>query len=203
MKTLLVASGGYDSHVIANLCTSLGYDCHCLFFDYGQKAYKKEKESLLKLVDNYFPVEFRTSEFYKELKVELKWTLNYEQSNYFPWRNLVFMAYALSYAEAKKFNMIVTGINASEMRYPDTTLEYLTNFEKMCNSVNIKLWTPLQELYKGDVFELGTKLGVDLKDTWSCDYSDDVPCGKCGSCLDIKRGIEQGFLPRQEIKFLA
>lgn len=193
MKALLIVSGGYDSHVIQNLCISLGYDCHCIFFNYGQLSYDREKEHLIKAINKYHEDSFRLSDHLTELKVDMKWVFS-KDTNYFPWRNLVFMSYALSFAEAKKFDMIVTGINTSELQYPDTTKEFLINFEKMSNSVGIKLWTPLQELYKGDVFELGERLGVNLSDTWSCDYSNTVPCGKCGACEDVARGFNEGFL---------
>lgn len=197
MKALLVLSGGYDSQTVLRLCTLLGYDVHILFFDYGQKAVNAERECLSTAVNRYCNVGFRYSDIVTELKIPLNWALSYEKTNYFPWRNLVLMSYALSYAEARGYEMIVTGINASELGYPDTKPEFLKEFESMCKMVNIKLWTPLQELYKGDVFELGTQLGVKLEDTWWCDYSDKLPCGKCGSCKDVQRGIEGGYLPKE------
>lgn len=199
MKALLLVSGGYDSHVIASLCENLGYRPHFLFFNYGQLSYDREKEAVIKICSLYSDCGFRLSDGLTEIKVDMPWAINLEQTNYFPWRNLIFMSYALSYAEARKYDMIVTGINASALGYPDTTPEFLDTFEKNCKAIDVKLWTPLQELYKGDVFELGTKLGVDIKDTWSCDYSNTEPCGKCGSCVDVQRGYEDGFLAKKLI----
>ena len=202
MKALLVLSGGYDSLVVLKLCTMLGYNCHVLFFDYGQLSVENERKSIVDAVYKYSDVGFRLSDKLTQLKIPLNWALNYKETNYFPWRNLVLMSNALSFAEAGKFDMLVTGINASQLGYPDTTPEFLKMFENICAKSKIKLWNPLQELYKGDVFEFGTMMGIDINDSWYCDYSkSELPCGKCGSCQDVIRGIEEGYLPKGKINY--
>jgi 7-cyano-7-deazaguanine synthase len=197
MKTLLLVSGGYDSYVISALCDSLCYQSHALFFNYGQKAYVKERESVSRLADKFLGRSFRQSDFITEVKVIASWLFeNFEKDNYFPMRNFIFLSNALSYAQALGYDMIVTGVNDSENEYADTSHDFMNHIEKVYNSVGIKLWNPLHNMYKGDIYELGTKLGIKLEDTWSCDYSNDIPCGKCGSCLDVKVGIENGYLKK-------
>jgi len=201
-KALLLVSGGYDSYVIAALCDSLCYQNHALFFAYGQKAYTKERGAVSRLCDLFIGSGFRQSDFLTEIAIDAPWLMNgfNKGDNYFPWRNFIFLSYALSYAEANKYDIVVTGTNSAG-EYPDSTDSFMKNIEGVYQAAGIQLWNPLHAMYKGDVYSLGEKLGVQFEDTWSCDFSNTIPCGKCLSCQDIKAGLEAGYL-KNKISFL-
>lgn len=199
-KALLLNSGGYDSAVCFQLAYDLGIDVFSLFFKYGQKSCNKERSSVVRMVEKYYR-DFNFHDHFRGIEVEMPWAVNLEKTNYFPMRNFIFLSHALSFAEAKGFDTIITGVNGTPGDgYPDTTVEFFKNIESIANSVNVKIWNPLMNIYKGDVYELGNKLGVKVEDTWSCDYSDTIRCGKCNSCLELMDSISQGILTT-EIKF--
>ena len=43
---------------------------------------------------------------------------------------------------------------------------------------------------KADVVRCGLELGVPYQPTWSCYEGGDVPCGKCGTCIDRMKAFE-------------
>jgi 7-cyano-7-deazaguanine synthase len=55
----------------------------------------------------------------------------------------------------------------------------------------MRIETPL--LYKGkkEIVELGTQINAPLEWTWSCYKGEEVPCGKCDSCLLRAKGFEE------------
>jgi 7-cyano-7-deazaguanine synthase len=50
------------------------------------------------------------------------------------------------------------------------------------NGNKIKLETPLQELSKKEIVQLGSKLGAPLQYTHSCYKGGEKACGVCDSC---------------------
>ena len=46
----------------------------------------------------------------------------------------------------------------------------------------IKIVTPLIELKKTEIIQLGNKLGVPWEQTWSCYAGGENACGVCDSC---------------------
>lgn len=82
--------------------------------------------------------------------------------------------------------------DAQNWAYPDCTPEFIG---AMANAIfigtyrAIRLHTPLQWLDKKSIIILGTKLGVDWKDTWSCYAGGDVHCGTCPTCRARRDGF--------------
>lgn len=75
--------------------------------------------------------------------------------------------------------------DAANWAYPDCTPEFIGS---MANAIyigsyqSIRLYTPLQWLFKSEVVELGDKLGVPFENTWSCYKGEDLQCGVCPTC---------------------
>ncbi|MCZ0901280.1 7-cyano-7-deazaguanine synthase, partial [Microcoleus sp. HI-ES] len=88
---------------------------------------------------------------------------------YVPARNTIFLSFALAYAETLEADRIYIGVNALDYSgYPDCRLDYIQAMQEVFrlgtkqgregNSINIV--TPLIELKKTEIIQLGNKLGV-------------------------------------------
>lgn len=111
---------------------------------------------------------------------------------YVPARNLIFLSYALGYAEVTGADHIFIGVNALDYSgYPDCRPEFIQLFQQLADystkaSVadgrKIKIETPLIQLSKKQIVELGVKLAAPLELTTSCYRGGEVACGTCDSC---------------------
>ena len=61
-------------------------------------------------------------------------------------------------------------------------------------SSEIKLLAPFAKKTKGDIVQLGRKVGVDFDMTWSCYKGDEEPCGKCGTCVERQEALDEVLL---------
>ncbi|MFN3246463.1 MAG: 7-cyano-7-deazaguanine synthase, partial [Leptonema sp. (in: bacteria)] len=114
----------------------------------------------------------------------------------------VFIAIALSLAEAKEAEAIYLGINAVDYSgYPDCRPEFIESFELTANlgtkagvSRNVfKVHAPLIDKKKSEIIRLGLELGVDFSYTSSCYQAgeDGKPCLKCDSCQIRLKGFSE------------
>jgi 7-cyano-7-deazaguanine synthase len=115
-------------------------------------------------------------------------------STYVPFRNGIFLALAAAYGESHSCRHLVTGFNSIDSPdYPDTTVSFS---KKMAAAVNqgtsasrggakFKIHTPLINLSKKEIVELGLTLGADYSYSLSCYRGREIPCGRCPSC-DIR-----------------
>lgn len=79
--------------------------------------------------------------------------------------------------------------DSANWAYPDCAPEFngaMANAIYQGSYRNIRLQTPLQWMEKHEVVTLGSRLGVDWTDTWSCYKGEEVHCGTCPTCLARK-----------------
>lgn len=127
---------------------------------------------------------------------------------YVPARNTLFIAYALSYAEAIGVYDIFVGINAVDYSgYPDCRPEYLRKFNELSelatktgvNGRSIKINAPLINMGKADIIAKGLQLDVNYVNTVSC-YDPALKggkvlaCGHCDACLLRLDGFKRNNL---------
>jgi 7-cyano-7-deazaguanine synthase len=112
-------------------------------------------------------------------------------NTYVPGRNTVFIAVALSLAEARDAEAIFLGINAVDYSgYPDCRPDYLQAFRHLAALSSQagregrapRLEAPLIALGKVEIVQLAQELGLPIERTWSCYAGGDAPCGRCDSC---------------------
>jgi 7-cyano-7-deazaguanine synthase len=88
--------------------------------------------------------------------------------------------------------------DAQNWAYPDCTPEFIGG---MANAVwvgsdrTIRLHSPIQWLDKEGIIKLGTALGVDWAETWSCYKGDDLHCGTCPTCRARRDGFNKAGEP--------
>jgi 7-cyano-7-deazaguanine synthase len=207
-KAIVLLSGGLDSSTTLYDALSQGYDCHCLIFDYGQR-HKKE-------IIQARAVARKAGAQSVVVKISLPWKGSALLDNkilvprgrslsakgipvtYVPARNIIFLSFAASYAEAIGAKTIFIGANAVDYSgYPDCRPEFIRSYQAMLarglktavEGKSIKVVTPLIHLSKARIVRLAVKLKVPLQLTWSCYNGASKPCGVCDSC----RLRAQGF----------
>ena len=202
-KAVVLLSGGLDSSTVLYYAIKKGYECSCLFFDYGQR-HKKEIDSARKLAKSIgLKLQIvkillpwtKSSLINKAQKIPSKNNFD-KQSNtltqfkqlpstYVPGRNTIFISFAQSLAESIGAQKIFIGANAVDYSgYPDCRPKYYKALNCVLKEIGagIKIEVPLINLNKTQIIKLGQKLGVPFAKTWSCYRGDEKPCGVCDSC---------------------
>jgi len=208
-KAIVLLSGGMDSAVTLYLAMK-EYKCSVLIFDYGQKA---QKETLLA---QKLARVARCQDYL--LKIDLPWkgsalldermevpkegllsTGGKVPDTYVPARNMIFLSFAVSFAEAIKAEAVFIGAHQLDFsNYPDCRSEFFRDFEKCVKTgtksgrkgAPIKIVTPIINKTKKEIVELGREMKVPFEYTWSCYEAGSVPCGKCESCLFRARAFK-------------
>lgn len=204
-KTLVLMSGGLDSAVAlaiakANTCEQV-YTCS---FSYGQK-HKKELASAAQLSTHYgtkhkvFNLgtclqqtsgpEHNLAELQKH-----RHTLGMLPPSWKPARNIVFMAVAAGYAWWADINLMVLGVHQEDYPgYPDCREMYLRYMESAMTegtAFPIDVWVPLLNMNKALIVQIGRKLNVPFKLTWSCYEGGEKPCRTCDACQRREAAFE-------------
>jgi len=218
-KAIILLSGGLDSAVTLYFAKSKGFTCHCLAFDYGQR-HRRELEAARKIV--------RLAKCPLTLiKIALPWggsvllgqgknipvtrSQGHKVSGkipttYVPARNIIFLSFALSFAEALKASAIFIGAHAQDYSgYPDCRPEFYSAFKQVAftgtktgvQHKGIAIKTPLIHKTKAEIIRLGDKLGVPFALTWSCYQGGKQPCGKCDSCYFRDKGFREAGIAQK------
>ena len=208
-KAVVLLSGGLDSATTTAIAQADGYEVIALSFRYGQR-HQKELQAAKNIaqaldIQTHFVVDVNLSQWGGSSLTDESLVLPQEgiqpdiiPSTYVPGRNTVFIAIALSLAEAKNAQAIYLGINAVDYSgYPDCRPEYLEGYQHLANlssKVGIEgkapqLIAPLVQDSKVDIVRRALSLGVPIAETWSCYQGGDEPCGLCDSCRIRDRAL--------------
>jgi len=210
-KAIVLVSGGLDSATCLAIAQAEGYACYALSFDYGQRSVS-ELAAAARLAEAAGVVAHKTLPIDmgaiggsaltdRSIAVPEQETQGIPVT-YVPARNTVFLSYALAWAEVVSAEAIFIGVNALDYSgYPDCRPEYINAFQSLIDLAtkagvegkSIALRTPLIDLTKAEIIDVGLRLGVDYAATVSC-YQADVDgraCGRCDSCrLRIKGFVD-------------
>jgi 7-cyano-7-deazaguanine synthase len=213
-QAVVLLSGGLDSATTLYLAKKRGLKCFCLIFNYGQR-HRKEINSAKRIaqianckwqiVKISFP--WKGSSLLERKILIPKHTnrrtrelANNIPSTYVPARNIIFLSFASSFAEAIGASYIYIGAHAQDYSgYPDCRPEFYRAFKKMLDvgtksgvqGKGIKIITPLINKNKAEIIKLGFRLGVPFELTWSCYKGGRFPCGACDSCYFRAKGFKE------------
>ena len=215
MKAVVLLSGGLDSTVCMAVAKSKGLDVYPISFNYHQR-HSIELECAKKVaayynVKKHLIIDTNMNEIGGSALTDATIAVpegDTERADipvtYVPARNLIFLSYALGYAEVVGADAVYIGVNAVDYSgYPDCRPEFIQKFQDLADYATkataadhrqIKVMTPLQKLSKKDIVLLGTELKAPLEYTHSCYNGGEKACGTCDSCqLRLKGFAEAGI----------
>lgn len=226
MKAVVLLSGGLDSSTVLYQAQADDCECYTLSFDYQQR-HRRELQAATAIaiaaaVKEHQVVSFDLRQWggsaLTDDEIELPEHRSLEEMSenipitYVPARNTIFLSFGLSYAEAIGAQRVYVGVNALDYSgYPDCRPDYIQAMQKVFElgtkqgreGQSIEIVTPLINLKKTAIIQLGNQLGVPWEKTWSCYAGGDVACGTCDSCrLRLAAFSELGLqdpLPYQAI----
>ena len=205
MKAVILLSGGLDSSTVLYQAKADGCECYTISFDYKQR-HRGELESARAIalsadVKAHQIVNFDLTLWGgsaltdNQMELPSDRTLTEMSQNipitYVPARNTIFLSFALAYAETLEAQRIYIGVNALDYSgYPDCRLDYIQAMQEVFRlgtkqgreGKAINIITPLIELKKTEIIQLGNQLGVPWEQTWSCYAGGENACGVCDSC---------------------
>lgn len=212
-NAVVLLSGGLDSATVLYYAKAKGYAPYGLIFDYGQR-HKKE-------VSYAQQIARRAGCRFQLMRIALPWkgsslldrSLDVPDtrfpkpgkipSTYVPARNIIFLSFAVSYAEAIGARAVFIGANAIDYSgYPDCRPEFFRAYQNavargMKTGIEqkpVRILTPLVRKTKAQIIRLGSRLNVPFEMTWSCYKGGHKPCGRCESCRLRRKGfLEAGI----------
>lgn len=205
-KGIILLSGGIDSATTLYIAQKRGYQMRALIFDYGQ-LHRKEIAAAKKIA-------CCAGVPYQCLSITIPWSrsaltdsriplpldkaekLHGIPSTYVSGRNIIFLSYAVSFAESISARAVFIGAHIEDYSgYPDCRPEFLKAFQKMIGLglkvPSIKIVAPLLRKSKKEIIRIGLRLNVPYKFSWSCYSGKQRPCGHCDSCYFRARAFSQ------------
>lgn len=222
-EAIVLFSGGLDSTTTLAWAIEHGYVCTALSFDYGQRhrielraanrvasQFRLKRHLILKVAMDNLPGSALTQPAIAVPKRRLRTSRSARIKipvTYVPGRNLLFLSYGVSWAEAFGIRIILMGANAIDYSgYPDCRPTFIKAFETCANLATksategrrpFKILTPLIHLSKKEIVKLGLHLGVNYKHTFTCydPLPGGRPCQKCESCQLRTKGFWEAGIP--------
>jgi 7-cyano-7-deazaguanine synthase len=219
-KALILVSGGLDSATTLAIARQMGFDCFALTFRYGQR-HKIEIEAAKRVCASLGTIGHRIididlAQFGGSALTDSAISVPKDSDQigtqgeipitYVPARNLVFLSFALAWAEVLGAFDVFIGVNELDYSgYPDCRPEFIEAFQKVANLATAtatqgkgtyKIHTPIIEMTKAGIIQKGTELGIDYSLTHSCYDPDGAgrACGRCDSCRIRLKGFSEAGL---------
>lgn len=215
MKSVVLLSGGLDSSTVAAIAKAAGDEVYALSFDYGQR-HSKEKDCAKRVgealgVKEHIVISFDLSKWggsaLTDQNIDVPTSRSLREMTdkipvtYVPARNMIFQAFAASYAEKVGAERIYVGMNCIDYSgYVDCRPEAIkamnqaVRMNTVCcvNKVHdIEIIAPLLYMNKAAIVKKGKELGLDYGLTWSCYNGGEKACGKCDSCILRLNGFKE------------
>lgn len=211
-KAVILLSGGLDSCTCMAVAQAAGYELYPISFDYHQR-HARELVCAKRIAAHYHAAEHLIIETNMNAVGGSALTDDgiavppgdAERTDipatYVPARNLIFLSYALGYAERVGAGHLYIGVNSVDYSgYPDCRPEFIAAFQAAADAATaaaaergcrIVIETPLQHLSKGEIVQLGTQLHAPYELTTSCYEGGAEACGVCDSCVLRLRGFAE------------
>ncbi len=213
-RAVVLLSGGLDSTICMAVARGADHDIVAVSFDYGQR-HDVELDRARRVAEHYraehlvvtLNADAWGGSALTDSSIEIPRTGGVSTVGvpvtYVPARNIIFLSVALGIAEARDADAAYIGVNALDYSgYPDCRPAFIAAFRQVAavgqkrgiegNPVDIR--TPLIELTKAEIIQLGLRLDAPIELSWSCYAGDTVPCGECEACVLRVRGFAEAGL---------
>lgn len=212
MKAVVLLSGGLDSTVCMAIANEQGYELFPISFEYGQR-HSRELDCARNVaakygVQRHLVINTNMADIGGSALTDSSIKIpdgDVDRQDipltYVPARNLVFLSYALGYAEVVEADHVFIGVNALDYSgYPDCRPEFIALFQNLADystrataagGRKILIETPLLHFSKREIIQKGILLNAPLEMTTSCYQGGELACGLCDSCLLRLKGFEE------------
>jgi len=207
MKIIVLAlSGGVDSTTLLDYFCAQGTYVHVCLFKYNSKHNALELTAAQQIVKEFqkrYPEQIQAHTFdlrgaFMSSKSSLlhnstaipegHYTAENMRSTVVPGRNLVFAAYLGSLAESIGACCVALGVHAGDHAiYPDCRPSFIEALDKTIQhstDAKVHVITPFLHLTKAEIVAIGLRSKIPYHLTRTCYTSEQIPCGKCGSCVE-------------------
>lgn len=216
-KGIVLLSGGLDSTTcLALAIEECGRDnVHTISISYGQK-HSKELDCAKQIAEHYKVSNevFDLSSIFTSSNCSLLKNStddvpsgSYESqiedagkvSTYVPFRNGLMLSVVAAIAQSRYPNEYVTVYlgnhkdDAAGEAYPDCSLEFTQYMDKAISTGTyglVHLKSPFVNNTKADIVAWGLKHDVPYEKSWSCYNGNEMPCHKCGTCIDREEAFK-------------
>jgi 7-cyano-7-deazaguanine synthase len=210
-KAIVLLSGGLDSSTTLYYAKAKGFDVRALVFDYGQRHRREIAAAKAIAAAARVPYELvkismpwkGSALLDKKIRVPVAGVRKGSiPPTYVPARNIIFLSFAASFAEAVGARVVFIGANALDYSgYPDCRPAFFKAFSAALRQGlkagvedrAVRIETPLLSMTKAGIVELADELGVPLEKTWSCYQGGRKPCGVCDSCRLRDKGMREFY----------
>lgn len=207
-ESLIILSGGMDSvTLLHNQAKNIAL---AVTFDYGSNHSEREIECAnincqrLGIEHIIIPLKFIREHFNSSLLAgadaipEGHYQDETMKSTVVPFRNGIMLAIACGIAESRCLNRVLIANHAGDHTiYPDCRPKFI---DTMASTMylgtynGVQLCAPYTNLTKGQIAQIGAKIGVDFALTYSCYKGGVKHCGKCGTCIERKEALRDAHI---------
>ena len=222
-KVVLALSGGMDSTVLLHMAARKFNTIHTITFDYGQRhsreigcidtqihdvLSKEHTNNLIvtnKIVDVKYIKDIAPTSSLTNDKIDnpniKEMAGDAQPVSYVPFRNMMFLSIACSYAESVGASVVWYGAAQADSLagYWDGSIEFLNSINNVINlnrKSKISIEAPLIDKSKSDIIKEGVLLKVNFANTWTC-YSNRedglADANTPSSSLRLRGFIEAGY----------
>jgi 7-cyano-7-deazaguanine synthase len=116
-----------------------------------------------------------------------------------PFRNGIMLSIATGYAESTGAEGLVIAAHSGDHAiYPDCRAPFMQAMAAAMRAgtyAHIELITPFLAMDKAAIVQVGDKLGLDYRQTWSCYKGRAIHCGRCGTCVERREAFLLAGVP--------
>jgi 7-cyano-7-deazaguanine synthase len=215
-EAVALLSSGLDSSIAMALAIRDGWTISlALTFDYGQRAGRREAEHAGRIA-RHFGISHRvlplpwfqyfqrgggllasSGEALPQPSVTDLSDAGFSNASakavWVPNRNGVLIEIAAGFAEDSGADSVIVGFNKEEAAtFPDNSLEYLAALNRALSfstASAIEVMSPTAAMSKLEIVEAAKRIDFPTELLWSCYEAGSLMCGRCESCMRLKRAL--------------
>lgn len=200
-KTYILFSGGRESLINLHEESFLKTNITLVIFDYGQKSYKREFDSVLYYAKKYKCGILKLS---SSIKIPEGIKDGTNKADHVVNRNLIFTSLLINHlGVSEEYKILIGTVKWQISSYHDGLKQFRTDFGALLSKLypNVHLKSHSDNFFGHRTYAYLVKNNVDISHLWLC--MDNLPkhCGKCSKCVTVRKEL-QLQKDRKQITFL-